>query len=271
MAAAEKSRLPTALLWHTVFAARTQSPESPDLATLSLEPLNGLRARLGLEPVSSIAVVVQKAAAILVCSLAEFDAPMRTRPATLHYVGPLACLPAPPPRYTLPWPDSDTRPLVLISYSTSFQNQTKTLQRVADAVAELPVRVLMTLGAAVEASDLSLPDNVVAEQFVPHAAVLPRASLVVTHAGHGTVMAAITAGVPLVCTPMGRDQFSVAACVERCALGVVAPASSSADALRTAIAGALEDAALRERARRFAGDLDLPGGLRRAIDVLEQL
>jgi hypothetical protein len=28
---------------------------------------------------------------------------------------------------------------------------------------------------------------------VPHAAVLPRASLVVTHAGHGTVMAACTA------------------------------------------------------------------------------
>jgi hypothetical protein len=33
------------------------------------------------------------------------------------------------------------------------------------------------------------------------------ASLVITHAGLGNTMAALGRGVPLLCTPMGRDQF----------------------------------------------------------------
>jgi MGT family glycosyltransferase len=163
------------------------------------------------------------------------------------------------------------RPLILVSYSTSFQDQAPALQRVADAVADLPARVLLTLGKAISADELQLPDNVVAETFVPHAAVLPHASLVVTHAGHGTVMAAVTAGVPLVCTPMGRDQHAVGACVERRGLGVVAPVTASPEDLRRTIGAALGDDALRGRARNFAAGLDVEAGLQRALTVLETL
>ena len=74
----------------------------------------------------------------------------------------------------------------------------------------LPVRALVTVGGAVEVDQLHPPANVVVERF----AALGRAtydSLVITHAGHGTVMAAVSAGVPLVCVPIGRDQPAVAA------------------------------------------------------------
>src|SRR5262249_10171503 len=119
--------------------------------------------------------------------------------------------------------------------------------------------------------ELRLPANVVAEPFVPHASVLPHARLVVTHAGHGTVMAAVTAGVPMVCTPMGRDQHAVAACVAQRSLGVVVPATASAEELGTAITAALADGALHERARTFAVRLDPSAGLQRAIDLIERL
>jgi len=36
--------------------------------------------------------------------------------------------------------------------------------------------------------------------------VFPLADLVITHAGHGTLMRALSHGLPLVCLPMGRDQ-----------------------------------------------------------------
>ena len=36
--------------------------------------------------------------------------------------------------------------------------------------------------------------------------ILPESTVVITHAGHGTVLKALAAGVPLVCVPMGRDQ-----------------------------------------------------------------
>ena len=174
-------------------------------------------------------------------------------------------------RYDLPWPSHDLRPLILVSYSTTFQNQVDTLQRIADAVANLPARVLLTLGEAVRADELRLPDNVVAERFVPHGAVLPFASLVVTHAGHGTVMSAVTAGVPMVCTPMGRDQHAVAACVQSCGLGVLASMTASSEELRRVIGAALQDDALHARARTFATDLDVDAGLRRAVELVETL
>jgi UDP:flavonoid glycosyltransferase YjiC (YdhE family) len=84
-------------------------------------------------------------------------------------------------------------------------------------------------------------------------------------------MAAVTAGVPMICTPMGRDQHAVAACVAQRDLGTVVSATASTEELRAAIAAALADGALQERARAFARRLDLPDGLRRAVDVLEGL
>ena len=60
-------------------------------------------------------------------------------------------------------------------------------------------------------------------RFVPHGEVLPHASLVVTHAGMGTVMSALSHGVPLLCLPLGRDQFFNAAMVERLGAGRALP------------------------------------------------
>ena len=268
-AAAESTRLPTAILWHTVYRAsahRWRSMPAP-----VLEPLNVVRQKLGLARLAIGSAMIDGARAVLAFTYETFDTAPEDAPKHLHYVGPLACMPQPLPPYSLPWPQDDDRPLILVSYSTSFQDQVQTLQRVSDAVAGLPVRVLLTLGAAIGANELQLSDNVVAAAFVPHAAVLPHASLVVTHAGHGTVMAATTAGVPMVCTPMGRDQHDVSACVERLGLGRVVSMTASSEELRDTIAAVLGDRALRERSRRFAASVDVAAGLGRAVEVLENL
>jgi UDP:flavonoid glycosyltransferase YjiC (YdhE family) len=131
--------------------------------------------------------------------------------------------------------------------------------------------VLITLGNAISAENLKLPANVVAVPFVPHAAVIPQAQLVVTHAGHGTVMEAALAGIPLLCTPMGRDQHAVSACVDRCGIGASMPATASASELEHKIDGLLNDARLRARCAQFAASLNLERGLRRAIEVLDHI
>ncbi len=267
-AAAESTGLPTAILWHTIYG------RADDLRRIDrplVDELNALRVEKGLAPVADLRESVEQADAILAFTYEQFDAAPPDAPEQLHYVGPLACVARATASYALPWAADDPRPLILVSYSTTFQDQCATLQRIADAVAGLRARVLLTLGDAIAVDELRLPDNVVAEKFVPHAAVLPQASVVVTHAGHGTVMAAVSAGVPMVCTPMGRDQFAVSDRVQRCGLGVVASMAASAAELRTAISGALEDDALHERARQFAAGLDVEAGLRRAVQVLEQL
>jgi MGT family glycosyltransferase len=241
-AAAESTGLPTATLWHTVYGAIMDSPLR--MSGPVLEPLNAQREKLGLTRVADQRASAEGADAIIAFTYEAFDTVLQDPPRHLYYVGPLACVQQQLPRYSLPWPQDDLRPLVLVSYSTSFQDQMETLQRIADAVADLPARVLLTLGNAISADELRLPNNVVAERFVPHAVVLAYASLVVTHAGHGTVMAAISAGVPMVCTPMGRDQYVVSGCVERLGLGLVASMTASPEELRRTIAAALEDDAL---------------------------
>jgi UDP:flavonoid glycosyltransferase YjiC (YdhE family) len=264
-AAAESTGLPTALLWHTVFGGMVAGRRPG-----GLEPLNAFRADLGLTPIADQLAAARRADAILAFTHEAFDRALPDRPPQLHYVGPLACT-QPVDDGALPGQTADARPLVLVSYSTSFQNQVSALQRVADAVANLPVRVLLTLGRAIAADELRLPANVDAQRFVPHAAVLPQARLVVTHAGHGTVMAAVTAGVPLVCTPMGRDQHAVAACVAERELGVVVPATASSDELAAVIASTLADRALYERTQTFAAGLDVKTGLDTAVELLESM
>jgi len=266
--AAESTGLPTAVLWHTVYS---RARDLDRIRGPLLDRLNALRTSLALPSVAGMRESVEKAHAILAFTYEKFDAPSASTANNLHYVGPLGCVADTPQRYDLPWPADDRRPLILVSYSTTFQDQVGTLQRIADAVAGVPVRVLFTLGEAIGADELRLPENAVAERFVPHAVVLPHASLVVTHAGHGTVMAATTAGVPLVCTPMGRDQHAVSACVERCGLGITMPMTASSEELRVAIQAALQDETLSARARRFAKDLDIQAGLCRAVSLIETL
>jgi UDP:flavonoid glycosyltransferase YjiC (YdhE family) len=121
-------------------------------------------------------------------------------------------------------------------------------QRTLDAVADLPVRALLTLGPALDGHGLRPPANAYLAPFVPHGAVLPHASLVLTHPGWGTVNAALAAGVPLVCIPDGRDQPDNAARVVEAGAGVALPRDVSVEELRAAIASSLADESLGERA-----------------------
>ena len=64
----------------------------------------------------------------------------------------------------------------------------------------------MTTGPSIDPMSVSAGANTQVARYVPHADPAPG----VTgnrHAGLGTTMAALGHGVPLLCTPIGRDQF----------------------------------------------------------------
>ena len=104
------------------------------------------------------------------------------------------------------WRRPGSEPLVLVATSSIFQHQTGLLQRIAQGLGTLRVPGLITTGQAVDPQEIQAPPNVEVVQAAPHRQVLAEASIVVTHARHGTVLKALAAGVPLVCVPMGRDQ-----------------------------------------------------------------
>jgi MGT family glycosyltransferase len=118
---------------------------------------------------------------------------------------------------------------------------------------------------------ISAPDNVTVTRWVRHADVLPHCSAVITHGGHGTVMKALIAGVPLVVVPLGRDQPGNAARVIHAGAGLRLRKNASVSALRVAVARVTEDPRYRAGARRMADRLAAERDDNRAIDELEQV
>ncbi|HUR86266.1 MAG TPA: glycosyltransferase [Solirubrobacteraceae bacterium] len=173
-----------------------------------LPELNGLRRAYGLGPVAGVFEQFHHAERLLVLSAQAFDFPADRMPANLRYAGPVLD----DPTWVEPWsaPAGDD-PLVLVALSTTFQDHELTLQRILDAIGSLPVRAVVTTGPAIEPRSLRAPANAQVVESAPHNAILREAAAVVTHAGHGTVMKALAADVPLLCLPMGRDQNDNAA------------------------------------------------------------
>ena len=272
--AAEKSNVPTAGLVHHIypFPARGMPPFGNGWAPRSgllgaardavgrtmfdrvwvkplLSKLNQVRRQLGLAPLTGISDLLAAADRILVLTSRSFDFPAEL-PANVRYVGPHLEQPTETSSWLSPWPDDDPRPLVVVSLSTTYQAQESLMHNAIEAVGRLPVRALVTAGP-VEIPDL-VPPNVHVTRFVPHASVLPRAAAVVTHAGHGTVMAALGHGVPLVCLPMGRDQGDVAARVTWRGAGVRLSQRSGANKISTAVERVLREPSFTASARRLA-------------------
>jgi UDP:flavonoid glycosyltransferase YjiC (YdhE family) len=83
--------------------------------------------------------------------------------------------------------------------------------------------------------------NVDVRAHLDHVAVLPETAVLVSHGGHGSVLGALSVGVPVVCVPQGRDQADIAARLRRLGAGVVVNRRSTPSRLRRAIRTVLGD------------------------------
>lgn len=217
--------------------------------------LNAARGELGLAPLASVFELFARLDRALVLTSPAFDVPAAALPGNVRYVGPQ--LDETPTgaaaAWEGPWAADDRRPLVVASMSTTYQRQEDLVRRAIAAVGALPVRALVTVGPALDPAAFPGPANVAVRSYVPHGEVFLRADLVVTHGGHGTVIAALACGVPVLCLPMGRDQADVAARVVWREAGLRLSRTASPEALRKAIVRMLGEPRFRDGARRIAG------------------
>jgi UDP:flavonoid glycosyltransferase YjiC (YdhE family) len=94
---------------------------------------------------------------------------------------------------------------------------------------------------------------------------------VITHAGLGTTLAALGRGVPLLCTPMGRDQFFNAERVQALGAGRMLMPDSSSDAIARAATDIIEDDAYKAGAKHMAVAMGAYGGAVESAEALEAL
>jgi len=221
--------------------------------------------------IARYASLLGSASLVLHATDPHFDLAFDGLPPRHHYVGPLGIWE--PPSEPAPYLDEPGDPWVLVTISSQLQDDLPLAGVALAAVSGRPVRAVLTLGPDHDPGELSLiPPNARVERTVSHSAVLERGALLVSHAGHGSVMKALWYGRPMVLVPWGRDQPGVAA--RAAALGVaevVRRDEASEKTLSRAIDRALTDAGMKEAAARHGSRLRVTDPPAAAASLLETL
>lgn len=235
------------------------------------DQLNRARSSLGLPRLPDPQWQYAHADRVLVLASREFDFDARSIPANVRYVGtPINDADA-TATWVNPWPSTDSRPLLLVSLSTLNQGQARLLSRIVTAVAELPLRVLVTLGPSMQREELERPENVLFSDFVPHSAVMPHCAAVVSQCGLGTVTKALMNDVPLVCVPMIADQPDNAARIVAKGAGVRLSSAASVDEIRAGISTVIGNERYHEGAHLLGERLRATNGATEAANEIESL
>jgi UDP:flavonoid glycosyltransferase YjiC (YdhE family) len=147
-------------------------------------------------------------------------------------------------------------PLVYVTFGTVFSNN-EALSSIIEAVRELPVRVVVTVGPRSDPAAVGAqPDNVHVARYIPQDQLLAHCAVVISHGGSGTLLASLAAGIPQLCVPQGADQFfNAAACERSCSGLALQPGAVSVDSVRTAVGRLLSDAAFRSAAMRVSAEI----------------
>ncbi|MEA2406799.1 MAG: hypothetical protein QOE69_918 [Thermoleophilaceae bacterium] len=233
-----------------------------------LDQLNAVRRANGLDPIESVLENFERADRLLLMTSRAFEYESFTPPPNVRVVGPRLDDPV----WAGAWsPPPGDAPLVLVGMSSTYMDHADTLERVATALGALRVRGLVTTGPSIPVEAIDAPPNVTVVQRAPHGEVLRHASAVVTHAGHGTVIKALAAGVPVVAMPLGRDQLDNAARVAHHGAGLRLKPKAKPEAIAKAVRRVLDEPSFASNAERLAAAIAAETAEDRAAAELEGL
>jgi MGT family glycosyltransferase len=256
------------------FLGKARDKLAPRMASWLLTPtlprLNAVVDRYELLPLDYVFELFDRCSRVLVMTSPSFDFNAPQLPENVRYVGPQ--LDDPDWAAEAKWQRQGSEPLVLVAMSSVYQDQIDLLQRISRALDELPVKAVLTTGPALDPEEIQVGPNIEVLAAAPHTRVLREASVVVTHAGHGTVLKSLAAGVPLVCMPIGRDQKDNTVRVLRLGAGVHLSKQSTPAQIAAAISEILKRPQYAAAARRFADVLAWEAAHRpRAAEEAESL
>jgi UDP:flavonoid glycosyltransferase YjiC (YdhE family) len=238
---------------------------------IALPWLNAARTLLGLTPDTDPWAWEDRAERVLILSSPAFDLRADSCPSNFVYAGSVR--PADSSGvWENPWDAGDDRPLVVVSTTTTGLAGLwfSVFQAAAKNLVELGMRGLMTVGP-LDPNTLPQHESLAYRSFVPHSAVLPSAAAMVSQCGHGTVIAALRHGVPLICVPVFADQYDIAARVVHHGAGITLSTMSPTDEFRNAIETVVRDKSYRQAARSLAEKLAPEDGVQRAADEIESV
>jgi UDP:flavonoid glycosyltransferase YjiC (YdhE family) len=232
------------------------------------DALDELRAEAGVAPDPSGRRLAHSPYLTLAPPSLEFPSPSPSR--ALRFRDPARVRPL-----TDWWPGNED-PLVYVSFGSaapSFEFFPELCRATMDAVADVPMRVLLTVGENRDPGEFGpVPDSVHIERWVPQADVMPHAAAMVGHGGSGSTLMAMAAGVPLAVVPLFADQPYNARRVAQIGAGIALEGGIDAVAeLPGALRALLEEPRYRRQAERVAAEVAGLAPVDDAVRVLEDI
>lgn len=228
--------------------------------------LNRQRARLDLPPIDRFHGGISPDLA-LVATFPQLEYP-RSWPAGVEVTGPMT-FEMPHPEIELPTGDD---PLVLVAPSTAHDSDNRLVRTALSALADEPVRVVATTNRVVPRRPIDVPANAVLVDWLSYDQLMPAASLVVSHGGHGTVARALAAGTPVLICPIIGDMSETAMRVAWAGCGLSLPwRLCRPTPLRWATQRLLDDASFARRAGELAAWAEQNDGAGRGAELVERL
>jgi UDP:flavonoid glycosyltransferase YjiC (YdhE family) len=179
--------------------------------------LNQQRVHLGLPPVERFHGGISTDLA-MVATFPQLEYPRRW-PAGVEVTGPMS-FEIPHPEIELPPGD---RPLVLVAPSTAHDSDNRLVRTALAALAKEPLRVVATTNRVRPQRPIEVPANAILLDWLSYTQLMPAASLVVSHGGHGTVARALGAGTPVLICPITGDMSETAMRVDWAGAGLSLP------------------------------------------------
>ena len=141
-----------------------------------------------------------------------------------------------------------------------------------EAAKQLGQRAVLLIGDERNHPGGTLPDNMIAVDYVAYESLMPRASVVVHHGGVGTTSHGLLAGVPTLIVPFAFDQSDNAEHARRLGLSrTVYRDKYRATRVAKQLGKLLHEPSYALRAKEVSWQLKQENGSARAADVIEQV
>lgn len=232
--------------------------------------LNALRAAHDLPPDPAMAMLYRY---LRLCPFPPgLQDPALPVPPTTHYLRPMLGDRSGPeglPSWVETLPD---RPVVYLGLGTAL-NKPEVFRAVIAGLRDEALTLIVTVGGDQEPTDYGpQPENVHIERYIPLSLLLSRCDLVVNNGGSGTLVAALSHGLPVVVVPITADQPENAAHCAALGLGrVIAPTELTPERARDAVRDVLDDPSYRRNAERLRDEMAALPGPEYAVELLERL
>ena len=164
------------------------------------------------------------------------------------------------------------RPIIYATFGTVF-NKNASFTAALNAAAKIDALFVATTGSSDSTiTNESLEHNVWIGDYVPQSLLLPLCSVVVSHAGSGTLSGAMSLGLPQLCLPQGADQFRNADALVECGAGISLEGDDITESsIANAIQRMLDESSFRrhaEKLQREVGEMPTPDEVMAKLEAM---